>query len=107
MQGLDISTHAVAQVILMTRDLDREEGELRAFIDRLSEEEQAGLVALMWVGRGSFEPEELGEALQTAYREATTATSDYLIGTPHVSDHLESALDMFGVDVTELEDELT
>ncbi len=107
MQGLDISTHAVAQVVLMTRELDRGEGELRAFIDRMSEEEQASLVALMWVGRGSFEPEELGEAYRTALAEATTKTSDYLIGTPHLSEHLESALDTFGVDVTEIEDELT
>ena len=107
MQGLDISTHAVAQVVLMTRDLDRDEGELRAFIDRMSEEEQASLVAIMWVGRGSFEPEELGEAYRTALTEATTATSDYLIGTPHLSEHLETAMDLFGVDVTEVEDELT
>lgn len=107
MQGLDISTHAVAQVVLMSRELKRSEGELRGFIDRLSEEEQAGLVALMWVGRGSFEPEELGDAYATALREATTSCADYLLGTPHVSDHLESALDAFGFDVTEIEDELT
>lgn len=107
MQGLDISTHAVAQVVLMTRELERGEGELRAFIDRMSEEEQASLVALMWVGRGSFEPEELGEAYETAFREATTSTSDYLIGTPHLSEHLESALDAFGIDVSEIEDEVT
>jgi hypothetical protein len=107
MQGLEISTHAVAQVILMDRDLGRDEAELRAFIDGMSEEEQASLVALMWVGRGSFEPEELDEAYRTALTEATTATSDYLIGTPHLSEHLESALDGYGIDVTEIEDEVT
>lgn len=107
MQGLDISTHTIAQVVLMSRELDRGEGELRAFVDRLSEEEQAGLVALMWVGRGSFEPEELGEAFATALREATTSCADYLIGTPHVAEHLESALDVFGIDVSGVEDEVT
>jgi hypothetical protein len=107
MQGLDISTHAVAQVVLMSRELGRGEGELRAFIDRMSEEEQASLVALMWVGRGSFEPEEVREAYVTAFREASTPCADYLIGTPHLSDHLEAALDAFGMDVSEIEDELT
>ena len=34
---LDISTRKIAQVILMARELERAEGELRAFIDRLSE----------------------------------------------------------------------
>ena len=41
MQELNISKHAVAQVVLMSRELERSEGELRGFIDRLSEEEQA------------------------------------------------------------------
>ena len=103
MQGLDISTHAVAQVVLMSRELGRSERELRAFLDRLSEEEQASLIAIMWVGRGSFEPEELSEAYATALREATTACADYLIGTPHASEHLEAAMDLFGIDVTEVE----
>ena len=106
MQGLEISTHAVAQVILMTRELDRGEGELRAFVGRLSEQEQASLVALMWIGRGSFEPEEIDEAFATALREASTACADYLIGTPHVSDHLESALECFGIDVSAVEGEI-
>ncbi len=103
---LNISTRKVAQVILMSREMDRAEGELRAFIDRLGEDEQAELVALMWIGRGSFEPEELKEAIQTALAEATTPTADYLLGSPHVSDHLESALDALGIDVTDEEDDL-
>ena len=103
---LDISTHKIAQVILMARELDRAEGELRAFIDRLSEDEQVSLVALMWVGRDSFGAEDLGEALATARQEATTPTADYLLGTPHLSDHLENGLDALGISVVDDEDEL-
>lgn len=103
---LNISTRKVAQVILMARELERAEGELRAFIDRLGEDEQAELVALMWIGRGSFEPEELQEAIETAANEATTPTADYLLGSPHLPDHLESALDALGIDVTDEEDDL-
>lgn len=103
---LDITVHKIAQVVLMSRELDRAEGELRAFIERLTEEEQASLVAVMWIGRGSFEPEELEEAQRTAYEEATTPCADYLIGTPHLSDHLENGLDALGLSAAEDEDEL-
>jgi light-regulated signal transduction histidine kinase (bacteriophytochrome) len=103
---LNISTHKVAQVVLMSRELDRAEGELRAFIERLSFDEQASLVALMWIGRGSFAPEEAEDAKTTALEEATTPTVDYLLGTPHLSDHLENGLDALGVSVVDDEDAL-
>ncbi len=103
---LEISGYKVAQVILMARELSRAEGELRWFIDRLNEDEQASLVAVMWVGRGAFEAEDLGEALQTARAEATTPTADYLIGTPHLSDNLEAGLEALGISATDEEDDL-
>lgn len=103
---LDISTYKVAQIILMARELNRAEGELRAFIDRLSEDEQICLVAIMWIGRESFAAEDLNEALATARQEATTPTADYLLGTPHLSDHLENGLDALGISVVDDEDDL-
>ncbi|WP_412505619.1 DUF3775 domain-containing protein [Roseovarius sp. SYSU LYC5161] len=103
---LDISTYKIAQVILMARELGRAEVELRAFIDRLSEEEQISLVALMWIGRDSFGPDELDEAKATARAEATTPTADYLLGTPHLSDHLENGLDALGISAVDDEDDL-
>ncbi|MFD1195414.1 DUF3775 domain-containing protein [Seohaeicola saemankumensis] len=103
---LEISVNKIAQIVLMSRELNRAEGELRAFIDRLSEEEQTSLVALMWIGRGSFEPEELEEAIRTAAQEATTPTADYLLGTPHLSDHLENGLDALGLSAIDEEDDL-
>lgn len=103
---LDITTDKIAQVILMSRELDRAEGELRAFIDRLSEDEQVCLVAVMWIGREAFDADELDEALATARQEATTPTADYLLGTPHLSDHLENGLDALGLSAMDDEDEL-
>ncbi|MBZ8117967.1 DUF3775 domain-containing protein [Roseovarius sp. LXJ103] len=103
---LEISTYKVAQVVLMARELGRAEGELRGFIDRLSEDEQASLVALMWIGRGSFEPEDLADAVQTARSEATTPCADYLLGSPHVSDHLENGLEALGLSAQHDEDDL-
>ncbi|GAA6194596.1 DUF3775 domain-containing protein [Pseudophaeobacter sp.] len=103
---LEISTRKIAQVALMARELGRAEGELRAFIDRLGMDEQAELTAIMWVGRGSFEPEELAEAIATAKSEASTPTADYLIGTPHLADNIEAGLDALGVDVQDVEDDV-
>ena len=103
---LEISSYKIAQVILMARELGRAEAELRAFIDRLTEEEQASLVAVMWVGRGAFEAEAIEEAKKTARAEATTPTADYLLGTPHLSDHLENGLDALGISVIDDEDDL-
>ncbi len=103
---LDISTYKIAQIILMARELDRAERELRAFIDRLDEDEQVCLVAVMWIGRGSFAVDELSEAIATARAEATTPTADYLLGTPHLSDHLENGLDELGISVVDDEDDL-
>jgi hypothetical protein len=103
---LDISVTKVANIILMARELDRAENELRGFIDRLTEEEQISLVALMWIGRGSFEAGELDEALETAAAEATTPTADYLLGSPHMSDHLENGLDALGLSAAGEEDDL-
>lgn len=103
---LEISTRKVAQVALMARELGRAEGELRAFIEALSVDEQAELTAIMWIGRGSFEPEDLREAIETARTEASTPTADYLIGTPHLADNIEAGLDTLGVDVQDVEEDV-
>ena len=100
---LEISAHKVAQVILLGHEFDRAEAELRGYLDGLAEEELQSLVAVMWIGRESFAPEDLGEALATAAHEASTPTPDYLIGTPHFADHLEAGMEALGIEVPELE----
>ncbi len=101
---LTINLDKVAQVIVLAREFDRAEAEFDAFVERLDEDEQADLVALMWVGRGSFEPAEFDEAVATALAEATTPTLQYLKGTPHLADHLENGLDALGISARDLED---
>jgi hypothetical protein len=102
----NISPRKVAAVIVMARELGRAEAELRGLIDRMPEDEQAALVAVMWVGRGVFEPAEWPEAYKTAITEATTPTADYLIGTPHLADNLEAGLEAYGFDATGEEQDL-
>lgn len=103
---LDINTSKIAQVILYAREIERAEPELRGFIDNLNEDEQASLVAVMWIGRDSFDAEDLEEAKATARQEATTPTADYLIGTPHLADHLENGLDALGISAADAEEDL-
>ena len=102
----ELNRDLVAQIVLMGRELDRAEGELRALIDRLGEDEQAALVAVIWIGRGAFDVEEWPDALATASAEATTPCADYILGMPHFTDHLEAGMDALGEAVGENEGSL-
>ncbi|ODS02294.1 hypothetical protein AUC71_01870 [Methyloceanibacter marginalis] len=79
--------------------------ELKEFIHDLNEDEQVSLVALAWIGRGSFSADELEEALETARSERTNRTEDYLIGMPLLPDYLEEGLDALGYSVEDAEDD--
>lgn len=103
---LDITVDKVAEVIILARELDRAEREFDAFVENLSEEEQANLVAIFWIGRGSFDADDWEEALNTALTEATTPTAEYLKGSPHLADHLESGLESLGISAGDEEDQL-
>ncbi len=94
-----------ADSILESRRGDATELELRAFLSGLPEDQQAELVAIMWIGRGTFEPEEWEDAVRTATEEKSTPTEDYLLGSPMLSEYLESGLEKLGFDVTEIEDD--
>jgi hypothetical protein len=94
-----------AESILESFSDDATQDELKGFIRDLNEDEQASLVALAWIGRGSFGPEELEEALATARAERTNRTDDYLLGMPLLPDYLEEALDRLGYSVEDAEDD--
>ena len=103
---LEISTGKVVRVIMLAREYGPDSVRLADFISGLDEDAQYSLVALMWIGRGSFEAEELEEAKAEARREATAPTENYLSGIPGLPEHLESGLEALGIDVTDAEDEL-
>jgi hypothetical protein len=131
MPGLDISPDKVGFVIVKAREMaakvaawddgatsdhdaesiledfsdDATQDQLKGFIRDLNEDEQASLVALAWIGRGSFAPEELEEALSMARAERTHRTEDYLLGMPLLPDYLEEGLDRLGYSVEDAEDE--
>jgi hypothetical protein len=76
--------------------------ELAGFIGALNDDEQAALVALAWVGRGTFEAEEFDEAIETARSERANATSKYLLGMPLLADYLEEGLEKLGYSAEEV-----
>lgn len=103
---IDISPSKVVQVIFEAREGRAAEAQLYGFIEAMNEDEQAHLVAIAWVGRGAFEPEEYAEAVATARAEKTTPTADYLTGMPHLAENLEAGLDALGIDVDDEEEDL-
>ena len=131
MAGLDISPTKVGFVIIKARECaakigawddgatsdhdadsileafkdDATQAEIKEFIHDLNDDEKANLVALAWIGRGSFGPEELDEAMTTARAERNQRTADYLLGIPLLPDYLEDALDRLGYSVEDAEDD--
>ena len=69
--------------------------EAKAQIDAMNIDEQVELVALAWVGRGDYSPDDWDEAVRTARQEHNKRTAEYLLGMPHLPDHLQAALDYF------------
>ncbi|HEY1837549.1 MAG: DUF3775 domain-containing protein [Rhizomicrobium sp.] len=130
---LGISTEKVDEIIAMARQFDAKEGdsdpdegsdaiddgemdvledkpqddavrqELAAFISGLDEEERMNLVALAWVGRGTYDLSEWSEALETARNEHRTRAAQYLLELPLLGDYLADGLAAFGEGFSENE----
>ena len=77
--------------------------ELVAFIRALDEDEQIWLVALAWIGRGTYDAKELSEALREARDQHNKRTAQYLTGLPLLGDYLEEGLAAFGETCTAFE----
>ena len=93
-----------ADSILEDRHGDGTAAELKAFIADLNVDEQVSLVALTWIGRGTYDADELEEALSTARAERVNPSQDYLLGVPLLADYLEDGLDKLGISVEDAED---
>ena len=76
--------------------------ELREYIESLNEDEQAELVAIAWIGHGTFTAEDWDEAVESAREEHPKAAADYLLSLPLLAEDLESGLADLGL---ECEDE--
>ena len=66
--------------------------ELKEFIDTLNEDEQVELIALMWIGRGTYTADDWDEAVDVAREEHPRKAGKYLLGQPLLADELEEGL---------------
>jgi hypothetical protein len=77
--------------------------ELTEFIRALDEDEQVWLVALAWIGRGTYDATQCNEALRLAREQHNARTAEYLTGLPLLGDYLEEGLAAFGESCTAFE----
>ncbi|HXJ00699.1 MAG TPA: DUF3775 domain-containing protein [Micropepsaceae bacterium] len=64
---------------------------------------QSNLVALAWLGRGTYDKREWNEALQEARAAHNNHTAEYLLGLPLLADYLEEGLAALGEDGDQVE----
>lgn len=69
--------------------------ELLGAIRGLNEDERIKLVALAWLGRGTYDIDEWKEAVATAKSEHSRRAAEYLLDLPLLGDYLEDGLAMF------------
>ena len=77
--------------------------DLKAFIDSLNDDEQADLVALTWVGRGTYTAEDWDEAVEIAHEEHPKRVARYLLSQPLLADELEEGLSEMGLSCEDAE----
>lgn len=93
--GSNAADDGMADVLEDDPESDATYSELVAFMRALDIEEQINLVALAWVGRGTYELSEWQQALETARSEHNNRTAEYLLGLPMLGDYLEEGLAVF------------
>lgn len=81
---------------LQTTSRDSIEDVLRSEIEAMNEEEQAELVALAWLGRGDYTPDQFAAAKTDARSRHEGPTTDYLLGQPMLGDLLAEGLSAIG-----------
>ncbi len=132
---LEIPTDKIAYVIIRARevdgkteawddegDLDRDDvdsetiledlpedatrQELKEFLESLNEDELASLIALAWIGRGTYAAGELDEAIATAKSEHGGNGVAYLFSLPLLPDYLEDGMDQLGYSAEDAEQDI-
>lgn len=76
---------------------------LKEFISGLNIDEQLELVALTWIGRGTFTADDWDEAFETARDEHGKRPAAYLLSQPLLAEHLEEGLNEFDLSCEDVE----
>jgi hypothetical protein len=81
--------------VLEDKSGDATREELAGAIRALNEDERAELIALAWLGRGTYDLEEWSDAVSTARSEHGRRADQYLLGLPLLGDYLEDGMALF------------
>jgi len=104
-EGSDAIDDNMSDVLEDKPGEDSVEQELIEFINGLDVDEQINLVALAWLGRGTYDIDEWKEAVDTARNEHNRRTAQYLLTLPLLGDYLADGLAAFGEDFDDETDE--
>lgn len=97
-EGSDDDVESGAGHLFEDFDQDGTDAQVRGVIDAMNVDEQADLIALLWIGRGDFEPQEWPIARRRAQERRQRSTAVYLMGIPNAGDLLEEGLAAVAVD---------
>lgn len=92
---LEIEEGAPESLIDETQSDDPAREELLSAIRALNEDERIRLVALAWLGRGTYDLDEWREAVAVAKSEHSRRTAEYLTTMPLLAEYLEDGLAVF------------
>ena len=81
--------------VLTDKQDDPAREELLGAIRGLNDDERIKLVALAWLGRGTYDIDEWKEAIATAKSEHSRRAGEYLLSLPLLGDYLEDGLALF------------
>ena len=98
--GGNASDDEIPAMLQETED-DLSRDEITQEIESMNDEQQDGLVALFWIGRGDAEPQEWDETMALARQQHEGLVSRYLLGQPEVGEFLTEGLEKmleYGVD---------
>lgn len=91
--------------VLEDKPNDATQQALAEYIRGLDVDEQVDLVALAWVGRGTYGPSEWQDAVAEARRAHNKRTAEYLFSLPMLGDYLEEGLSLIEDDDEDTEDD--
>ena len=77
--------------------------ELVDALNSLTDPERVEVLALTWLGRGDYGKEDWREVLEEARRIHDEKETEYLVGTPLLSDYLEEGLSQLGYSIEDFE----
>ncbi|QLC24084.1 DUF3775 domain-containing protein [Parasphingopyxis algicola] len=83
--------------VMIDEKNDSVEAEIEAALDDLAEDQIAEVLALAWVGNGTFEATDWDEALAAAADPDSDPAADQLMEMPMLAAYLDAGLEAFGL----------